>query len=435
MKKKLVIRVPKKGRTAVYLLLFWVMVMLWLRDALKLPSAITYLTDAMVIYLAVTRTNKILRENKIAKTSIQIGIFAAIIVAILIGVILNLVNPLFVMWAARNNIRFFVFFFICIGVLKFEDVDRIIRMLFFFFWINVAVCSYQYFGEGLMGDNLGGLFGTEKGCNAYMNILLCAVTAIALGRFCAKKANLLQMLLYLVVSVYIAFLAELKAFYLEVALILAFAMISNGVSWKWLILLIVGLVGAQILAIALSVYSPKTMMMLLDRDALEMYLGGKGYTQSNDLNRFTAIQQIYHMFFQGKPLRLLFGFGFGNCETSQFSFLQSSFFHQYGYLHYRWFTHAWIFLEQGAVGLILLVLFFISLLVATRKRKHLLRKDMYIAEMSFIATCIFGMIYNSALQLEAGYIIAFMCAVPFVASKGAPVKNSSGKIEELVTRT
>ena len=434
MNNKLVFRVPGKGRTAVYLLLGWVMVMLWLRDVLKLPSAITYLTDIMVVYLIVTRINKIIRENKMVKTNVQSGIFAAIIIAILIGVILNLVSPLLVAWAARNNIRFFVFFFICVGVLKSEDIDRIFRMLVFFFWINIVICTYQYYGEGLQGDNLGGLFGTEKGCNAYMNILLCAVISIIFGKFCNKEKNFFQLVLYLVASIYIALLAELKAFYVEIALILLLTMIANGVSWRWLVFLVIGLLGTQILLFVLSVYAPKTMMMLLDKDALEMYLSGKGYTQSNDLNRFTAIQQINQMFFKGKPLRLLFGFGFGNCETSQFSFLQSSFFRQYGYLHYRWFTHAWVFLEQGAVGLILLVTFIVSIIPTTRKRKSLIRKDIYIAGICFIATCVFGMIYNSALQLEAGYIIAFMCSVPFVASKGTPAEDNCSKTEEPATQ-
>ena len=36
---------------------------------------------------------------------------------------------------------------------------------------------------------------------------------------------------------------------------------------------------------------------------------------------------------------------------------------------------------------------------------------------SFIPTCIIGLIYNSALELETAYLIALVCAFPFILEK------------------
>lgn len=83
---------------------------------------------------------------------------------------------------------------------------------------------------------------------------------------------------------------------------------------------------------------------------------------------------------------------------------------------YRWFSHAWIYLEQGLIGLILTVLFFVSIALAIIKRFKM-KKVYTLAAFSFIPTCIIGLLYNSALELEATYMIALVCAFPFILKK------------------
>ena len=53
-----------------------------------------------------------------------------------------------------------------------------------------------------------------------------------------------------------------------------------------------------------------------------------------------------------------------------------------------------------------------------------MRQDLVTAAFCFATTCIFGMIYNCALQLEAGYMIAFMCAIPYIASKDVKANSN-----------
>lgn len=37
--------------------------------------------------------------------------------------------------------------------------------------------------------------------------------------------------------------------------------------------------------------------------------------------------------------------------------------------------------------------------------------------IAFLPTCLIGIIYNCALELEASYIIAIMCSLPFILVK------------------
>ena len=178
MNRKLILRLPPKSKILIYVQIFWVMVMLWLRDVVGLPSLITYFTDVIAVCLLVLQANGI--QSGIRQTTVkpQFRILIAMGVGIVFGLVLNLVNPLLVVWAARNNMRFYVFFFICIGLLQKQDVDRLMALLLRFFWINVVLCTYQYFVLGLYGDCLGGFFGVRQGSNAYMNVFLCLVISL-----------------------------------------------------------------------------------------------------------------------------------------------------------------------------------------------------------------------------------------------------------------
>jgi len=275
----------------------------------------------------------------------------------------------------------------------------------------------QYYIFGLSGDYLGGFFGTTRGCNGYLNVFVCIIYAVALAEFLESKIKAGKFVLYLVTVLFIAIIAELKVVYIEMVFMSVFAVILSKPTFKTISLSLLCLVGFILGAIALLIYDPKSFGVLFDFDMLEWYLTGTGYTSSGDLNRFTAIGQIFNMFFKGNPIHALFGFGLGNCEYSQFSFLQSDFALKYGAINYRWFTHAWVYLEQGAVGLALLVAFFISLLIYACTKSRSSSKRYMIMAIAFLPTCIIGLIYNTAIQVENCYIIALVCALPYIANK------------------
>lgn len=417
MIRTLTIKIPSKNKLLVYCQFILVMIMFWLRDVLHFPSTITYLTDVILIYIIFMKFPLIRAQIRQAKCKYQLRIVGLIVLCMMLGAIFNLVSPLLTLWGARNNLRFFAFFFVCIGLLGKKDVDSIVTLFKVFYWMNVIMCLFQYFVLGYSNDYLGGFFGITQGCNAYINILICIILAITFGEYFTKRMNLIKLIPYVITTLLIATLCELKIFYIEFIIIAFVTLLCTKPSFKTIgICFFIGI--GLLMAIQLMIrYNPEILAMFTDPDSIEYYLSGNGYTNSGDLNRFSAIQDIHSMFFDGDLFHSLFGFGLGNCEYSSFSFLQSDFYKQYGFLNYRWMTHAWVYLEQGAIGLILLVGFFLSILgyiIYNRKR---IRKDIQIAVIAFLPTCLIGIIYNCALELEASYIIAIMCSLPFILMK------------------
>lgn len=413
------ITIKKSASNFIYIQIFYLMIVFFLRDVLGLPSAITYITDLIMLLAFICCLGRIQKSVHHARAKLQLCIILLIVVAVCIGAILNLANPALFIWGVRNNLRFFVFFLSCIVLLEIKDLDNIFKLITFFFWINAIVAIIQYFFFDISKDYLGGLFGTTQGCNIYTNILLCIVMSYKLSMCIKSRISIFNLVIYILTIFFIATLAELKVVYAEFVIVFIITLIIEKPSIKTIGILLLGIIGLIFGLWLLGTYDPDSLNVLMDSDILDRYLSGGGYTNSGDLNRFTAIAQIQEIFFSGNWVNTLFGFGLGSCDTSSFSFLQSDFFNQYEYLHYRWFTHAWVYLEQGAIGLILLGLFFVSILfycVKHRKVSHGNSGYMLTAFL-FTITTIIGIIYNCGLEVEASYLIAFVLAVPFIIVK------------------
>lgn len=147
----------------------------------------------------------------------------------------------------RNSFRFFVFFFICVGLLDAWDVEKIVDFFKAIFFLNVIMMTFQYFVQGYRDDFLGGFFGTGSGCNVYVCILLCVITAIVLAEFLNSKMTLMHLLLYCVACMYIATLAELKVYFLEFIIIVGIQMFYTkptlktiGICISAVVILIIG---------------------------------------------------------------------------------------------------------------------------------------------------------------------------------------------------
>ena len=71
---------------------------------------------------------------------------------------------------------------------------------------------------------------------------------------------------------------------------------------------------------------------------------------------------IHYCWFGGKEIPDVYKRqGIGSAEYSKSNeMLTSTFYNQYGYLHYQYFTHAFVFIETGLLGLISYLMIFIS---------------------------------------------------------------------------
>ena len=94
-------------------------------------------------------------------------------------------------------------------------------------------------------------------------------------------------------------------------------------------------------------------------------------------------------------------------------------------MHYQWFTDAIIFIETGTVGLVLYELFFLRVFIYSRKINKRIASE-YSGEFSqqlrcvvqvagiTALLCVVNSVYNSALNMDAGYMVYFIFAIPAI---------------------
>ena len=411
-------KIPKRMNFIINIQIVLVCFMWVFISMFNFPSVITYITDILLIISVLFCFKKVQWKIKKANWITLYTIILMIIVTTFIGAIINGVSPLMYVWGFRNSMRFYLFFVVCIVLLRGRDIYGIIKMLKVFFWINVLLCTYQYFVLHLFGDYVGGIFGTVQGCNGYLNMFLMINWAIILGEYSQKKVNLIKLATVAIGCTYVAAIAELKVVYVEMIIMIGVCFILMKPSLKTLGLIICLALGSIISVKTLMRVSPESLEVFFDVEERTRYLSGNGYTNSGDLNRFTALSSIQEMFFQDSLMRNLFGFGMGSCDTSSYSFLQSDFFKKYEYLHYRWFSHAWIYLEQGLIGILCIFSFFISMIILLIKnKKYILIKEWHVSVIIISCFAMINIIYNCSIQTEASYLLAFVCAIPFVFIK------------------
>jgi hypothetical protein len=141
------------------------------------------------------------------------------------------------------------------------------------------------------------------------------------------------------------------------------------------------------------------------------------YSSEETVNRLSAIPTLALTVITDIKDRF-FGFGLGNCDTSAFAICNTPFYRMYGHLRYTFFSVAFLFLEVGYIGIALYIAFFVICFILTRRR---LREGKCNSEHGRIALimavlAIILVFYNASLRAEAGYIVYFILAIPFLDS-------------------
>ena len=112
----------------------------------------------------------------------------------------------------------------------------------------------------------------------------------------------------------------------------------------------------------------------------------------------------------------IFGLGLGNCDTSAFSMFNSVFYSQHKSLHYTWFTAPMVYLETGYIGLALYLTFFVACFLGALKKYLKGDGNKIYCEMTMILSIIYCIVafYNASLRYEAGYMLYFTLALPYM---------------------
>lgn len=413
---RLTLQIKKRGQNEAMVLLMLAIVFSFglFLDLLQLPSLYKYTTDIVWLGLFATIVVNGFRTPN-AETQRLLAFVLIFWALTLFGFVLNIMNPLYYLWGFRNNFRFFVFFFACSMFVKESAAIEVLNIFDKLFYINFVVSIFQFFVLDKKMDYLGGIFGTSVGCNAKTIIFFSIVLTRSILNYIKGKEKLTTCLLKCGMALIVAALAELRFFFALFVFIVAMAMLITGTSVKKLWIVIAASIGVYAGTFLLVFIFPRFKGFFSIGSMLETALSSSGYTGHGDMNRLTAIPMVWTRFLETWPEKL-FGLGLGNCDTSTFDFLNTSFYKQYGYLHYNWFSASFMMIETGIIGLLLYLLFFmlVYMYAAKRERNGSGEKDYCQLARIIAPVCLSLTVYNGSMRVEEAYMMYFILALPFI---------------------
>lgn len=413
-------RVKIKKRSQAEWLTLFIFVMpftFYAMDLLQLPDIFKYLIDvAWVVLLAMMLLGHATFPTPYVKGILRVTL--ALFFMTLIRYVLEYKSILYYLWGLRNNARFFVFFAACVMFLKRDSGEAGLMFMDKLFFINLLMILYQYFVMGKEQDYLGGIFGIRQGCNGYSNIFLVIVSTWHVLRYMNRQENVVTFMVRGISALLVAGLMELKIFFIEFCLVVVLASIMTKFSIRKLWIILISAVGIYIGIEIIKILFPHFGDWFTFERILRTATSRKGYSSTNDFNRLTAVGLSWTKFLKTWPQKF-FGLGLGNCDyASGYRFLSSPFYNRYKALNYVWFSTSFMILENGLVGLILYLYFFLKIFlgswVAEKHGGEAVGCQM--ARIMAVMSIVF-IIYNSSMRIESGYMVYFVLALPFMRNK------------------
>lgn len=379
-----------------------------------LPEYIRYINDLLLISVLVTLKHDIFCVFRKASASAYLTVVLAFALVCFFSGLLGAVPPLLMLWAFRNTFRGIVYVLCVVYYLRAEDIKEIFGILFWLQIINLALALYQFFVLHNNMDSVGGIFGMGNGAgvNAF-NVLICSYF---FASYLNHECSIIKPVISITCAFVIAGIAEEKMSYIALVFVIVMAVLVMRFTLRKAGVIALGMAAVIGGYMILQQLYPSMFEVMSSVAGIQDYLTGTiegGY----ELPRVGSFAIISKLFFGGSLLRELFGIGFGGAETSSFDFLNSAFYSSYGYLHYRWFTHQWTFLETGWIGFIsLLLIFVVSLICYHFGRRRGADSVLILVGICMASYCIISLWYNATLKIDMSYIAYFGVAAGFVAS-------------------
>lgn len=415
------------GKKLILFQMLLILVAFFGETVIGIPHSVIYAADLVNVMLFGLSLGNI--KNSKEKTCHRAVVFIAIFLFYTLSVfVINGQSVFYYLWGLRNVFRFYLFFISCMYMLDYSLLARLKKILEVFLYLNVLVCSWQFFVEKLPFDNICGLFGNTTLGSGYMNVLLILITVMAAVNDLNQKNRMKFLVIQTGCCAYISVISELKAYYIELALIVFLALLVDLVRKRKIHrkIITVGTIcicGMFIIAFLTVKLNPEYWEGFFTPLGIwQEATRTSGYSASGDINRLNGISTLYETIFKGSG-KAFWGYGLGNCDySSGHAFLTSPFYLQYEHLHYVWIMSAFLFLELGFAGMLFYTGFF-GLVVAVAhqnsKRYRLSTVEKYWNEVSAIVAvcCLFLFLYNSSLRTEAGYFIFLFLAIPFLIAR------------------
>ena len=400
------------GKKLIYFQIIYNLIIKFAITVIGIPSFFNYVTDVVTILLYLCchkRIQRTLREASFQEFRILILIYWVILS---LTSLFNFVSPFLYIWAFRNTFRFLFFAEACIVCLEKADIDHIFDILVRFNYLNIVLSLYEYFVLGYSRDFLGGMFGTERGCNGALNLYFCIILIWVVINYTNKKINFFVLAITVISSLGIATLAELKIFYIEFIIIVALSVFLSKPSFRNGLIIVGSIFGVVFALRLLAQLFPLHYAVLTSSSNILSYFDAAG-TGGYNISRMHAFQDINNMFFHNNPLRNLFGFGFGSCEYSSVPIFISDFYKQNSTLNYRIFSHSMIFLETGYVGFIgfIIILVYPIIFIIRYAKKYNIEKLYSNVVFISVMILIISLWYNNSIKIEYAYMAYCILAI------------------------
>lgn len=399
----------------------------FLTEFIGLPSFCKFISDFLIIASIIVIISRNISNGQLAvprrfsATSLVITIF---FLHTIIGYILNYQTFLYYIWGARNNFRFYLAFLLFVSFIKQNDAKQCLKIMDSLFWVHAVISVTQYVAFGYEQDYLGGIFGVQKGCNGYALVFISIIVLKSLLSYMNGDEKFILCFFKCSVALLLSVLSELKFFFLLFIFILMLSAIVTRFSVKKVALILLSSVLLVIMyTILVELFDYVDGFLSIENLLNELVR--ENYASSEDIGRFTSIPIISERFLTTIPDKL-FGVGLGNCDTSTISIFNTEFYDTYVNIHYSVFSVSFILLETGFIGLALFVSFFAVCLVKSTRALKQKTGDLLCNQMGLIMSilCFVLMFYNSSLRTEAGYMVYFVLALPFIGmNKGVYVRQ------------
>lgn len=388
---------------------------------LHFPSAISYVLDIIwiVLLFMIIQSKTKYQDNRWI-----ISLVILFWIETIMSWGMNLYSPLLYMWGFRNLFRFYVFLIACVFFFQARNIYSIYKMLYILLITNAVFCTIEYFILNYTLDVVSGLFtagANVRGGNASLNVLMCIVCTIALTLFFEKKKGVIHAAIPITLSLYMAAISEIKAFYIEFAIILIACSLLTRFSFKKLYGIGIATIGIVIAVRYYYMLFPN-FENIFNLSNLLSYTGsdGSSYGSATILNRITAPPFMMENFMTNIPTKL-FGIGLGNADYAAGStLLTSSFYSKFGYLCYTWWLLPMLLIENGIIGVLFYILIFGYIFIKTTMIKKYAKEEraFLTAVQIFTILGLMLMVYNQSLRLDtAGYVFYFWMSIPFIIQR------------------
>lgn len=381
------------------------------------PSVLRFVPDLVTMVLLVQCVVCFHRAREMAIVKAPLSAVSVFFLLALVAFIINAQPVAALIWGIRVVMRFFVFWLACVLFLREEDVRMIVRILFFVMIGNVMAVSFQYLIQGYSFDYVGGLFGIEIGANSEMNLFVVQMFVCGMAMYVFSQCSWKFLAAIVAMGLYIAAISELKVVFLELPMVFCVLLLCAGWRRKCAPMLLGGVVAIYLAGMLFLIFYPG-WSDFFSLSTIQNYVGDMGYAGEGTLNRTTAVPYVLENILTS-PVQWLFGYGLGNADAS--SFYTSEIFRIHGATRYQYFSIAHFLAENGVVGTLAYLSFFISVFIKSMgfKRTDPSHVVWYVIGAMSSILVFFHAFYSLALRIDIAYIYMFWLAVPFIVRREA----------------